>query len=195
MSAIGRTGETPRGSDSRRTAGDVARQLVADANSLDHAIYDAIVNTPTPTLDVAMGSISNAATYSRIWIATAGVLAAAGGNRGGRAAIRGLTAVGVTSIAANLVGKHLFYRSRPDRSVVVAGREARMPTSSSFPSGHAASAFAFATAVTTEFPWLSLPLYGLATVVGYSRIHVGVHYPSDVMGGGVLGSALGSALR
>ena len=61
MSAIGRTGESPKGSESRRTAGDVACQLVEDANSLDHAIYDAIANTPTPTLDVAMGCISNAA--------------------------------------------------------------------------------------------------------------------------------------
>ena len=62
-----------------------------------------------------------------------------------------------------------------------------MPTSGSFPSGHTASAFAFATAVTADLPQLALPLFGLATVVGYSRVHNGVHYPGDVMAGAVLG--------
>ena len=67
-----------------------------------------------------------------------------------------------------------------------------MPTSSSFPSGHTASAFAFATAVTADVPILAVPLFGLATAVGYSRVHTGVHYPADVMAGAILGVAVGS---
>ena len=90
----------------------------------------------------------------------------------------------------NAGAKQLFPRRRPDRLQTNKGDNVRMPTSSSFPSGHAASAFAFATAASAELPQASLPLYGLATIVGYSRVHVGVHYPSDVLTGAVLGSAI-----
>jgi len=173
----------------------VHRRLFEEADALDGAIYNAVASTPSPTLDVPMTWISNAANDSRLWVVVAGVLAVAGGHRNRRTAIRGLTAIGATSITANLVAKHIFPRRRPKRLTITAGRKARMPTSSSFPSGHTASAFAFATAVTADLPRLSLPLYALATAVGYSRVHTGVHYPSDVMGGAVLGLTVGTAVR
>jgi undecaprenyl-diphosphatase len=66
-----------------------------------------------------------------------------------------------------------------------------MPRSTSFPSGHAASAFAFATGVGSDMPALSLPLHAAAAVVAYSRVHTGVHYPGDVVVGSVTGAALG----
>jgi len=153
------------------------------------------VSTPTPTLDVPMIWISGAADYSRLWLVIAAALAAAGGRRGRRAAGHGLTAVVVASITANLVAKHFFSRRRPIQSSDTAKRPVRMPRSSSFPSGHTSSAFAFAAAVTGDYPKLAIGLYGLATAVGYSRVHLGVHYPSDVMGAGVLGLAAGTALR
>jgi len=62
-----------------------------------------------------------------------------------------------------------------------------MPRSSSFPSGHAASAFAFATAAGSAQPGLSAPLRAVATLVGYSRVHTGVHYPADVLAGAFIG--------
>lgn len=52
-----------------------------------------------------------------------------------------------------------------------------MPVSASFPSGHAASGFAFAAAVGRDEPWLGLVLRFLAAAVAYSRVHTGVHYP------------------
>jgi len=188
------TGESPESSTSTRTCGEVCRRLFEEADALDEAIYNAVASTPTPTLDVPMTWISNAANDSRLWVVVAGLLAVAGGHRHRRTAIRGLTAVGATSITANLVVKYMFPRRRPKRLTVTAGRNARMPTSSSFPSGHTA-AFAFATAVAADLPRLSLPLYTLATAVGYSRVHTGVHYPSDVMGGAVLGLTVGTAVR
>jgi undecaprenyl-diphosphatase len=66
-----------------------------------------------------------------------------------------------------------------------------MPTSTSFPSGHSASAFAFASVVGKEIPVISGPLRGLAGAVAYSRVHTGVHYPNDVIIGSIIGASIG----
>ncbi|MBF6557763.1 MAG: phosphatase PAP2 family protein [Acidimicrobiales bacterium] len=66
-----------------------------------------------------------------------------------------------------------------------------MPASSSFPSGHSASGFAFATAVGYQIPSLSFPLRMLAAAVAYSRVHSGVHYPGDTIVGSLTGGAVG----
>ena len=88
-------------------------------------------------------------------------------------------------------------RARPDRTTagVPDQRWVPMPETTSFPSGHSASAFAFAGAVAASLPGLAIPLHGLATAVAYSRVHTGVHYPSDVVVGSLLGAATGTLLR
>ncbi|WP_304363106.1 phosphatase PAP2 family protein [Rhodococcus tukisamuensis] len=63
-----------------------------------------------------------------------------------------------------------------------------MPESASFPSGHAASAFAFAYTVGRHYPALAVPIRLLASGVAYSRVHTVVHYPGDVVLGSVLGA-------
>ena len=65
-----------------------------------------------------------------------------------------------------------------------------MPRSQSWPSGHAASAFAFATGVGAAWPAAGVPLSVLASLVAYSRVHTGVHYPSDTIAGTAFGVAL-----
>jgi membrane-associated phospholipid phosphatase len=60
----------------------------------------------------------------------------------------------------------------------------------SFPSGHSTTAFATATALTLDFPkwYVIVPSYAYAGTVAYSRMHLGVHYPSDVLTGALIGS-------
>ncbi|MGC5243253.1 phosphatase PAP2 family protein [Streptomyces albogriseolus] len=168
----------------------VARNVLSDLRAVDGALYAAVAATPTPTLDRALRRLSHAADHSKISFAIAGALALAG-SRPRRAALAGVGAVAVASASANLLGKRLVRRDRPDREAarVTVDRHVPMPMSASFPSGHTASAVAFATAVGTVLPAASVPLGALAGAVGYSRIHTGVHYPGDVAAGAVLGVA------
>ena len=99
-----------------------------------------------------------------------------------------MLAIALASGSANAVCKPLLPRRRPAAAELPAYQTlASPPTSSSFPSGHAASAAAFATAVGLESPRLGLALAPLAAAVGYSRVHVGVHWASDVAAGAALG--------
>jgi undecaprenyl-diphosphatase len=163
-----------------------------DAERIDVALYAAVAQTPTPTLDRAMARLSHAADYSRLSLASAAALAATGGRQGRHAAANGLASVAVTASVINLAVKPLGHRRRPDRAAeeVPLARHVRMPSSTSFPSGHSAAAFAFATGVGHVLPPAAIPLRALAALVAYSRVHTGVHYPGDVVAGALMGTTL-----
>jgi len=181
-----------RGGPVRQRAAAALRELGA----VDQAIYSAVAATPTPSLDEPLRRLSNAANNSVLWLAVAVGLGVAGGSAGRRAAVRGTVAIGVTSPLVNLVAKSAWSRRRPDRADagVPVGRNVRMPASASFPSGHAASGFAFATAIGRDQPWLGMGLGFLAAAVAYSRVHTGVHYPGDALVGSLLGAGIGQAV-
>jgi membrane-associated phospholipid phosphatase len=170
-------------------------QWLADAERLDRAIYAAVARTDTPSLDRAMRRLSRTADRSRLNLAAAALLAAAGGQTGRRAARIGIASVGVSSAVVNAAIKPVARRRRPDRVLheVPEARHVVMPTSRSLPSGHSASAFAFATGVGHVMPHGAAPLRALAAVVAYSRVHTGVHYPGDVVIGALLGTTIAQA--
>jgi membrane-associated phospholipid phosphatase len=161
-----------------------------ELGAVDRAVYEAVARTPTATLDGPVRRLSGAADRSRLWLGIAAAVALLGGHRGRRAALEGVVAIGVTSAAVNLVVKPIARRRRPDRArpARFEDRHVPMPRSASFPSGHAASAFAFAYAVGRHLPALAVPIRLLAAAVAYSRVHTGVHYPGDVVVGSVTGA-------
>jgi len=175
---------------------DAAARVLRELSDIDQAVYRAVASTPSPSIDEPMRRLSDAANRSVLWLAIAGGLAVAGGRQGRRAALAGVVSIGAASATVNLGMKSLHRRDRPDRAGagVVEGRHVKMPTSSSFPSGHSASGFAFATAVGREIPVLALPLRLLAGAVAYSRVHTGVHYPGDTVAGSLVGGATGLAV-
>jgi undecaprenyl-diphosphatase len=140
----------------------------------------------------AIATASRAANHSALWLGCAALVAACGGERGRAAALNGLASIALASPVVNLVLKPLGHRRRPDRNALAVPltRQVTMPRSTSWPSGHAASAFAFATGVGAAWPAVGVPLSVVASLVGYSRVHTGVHYPSDAIAGTVSGVSL-----
>lgn len=157
---------------------------------LDRRLMKCSSGIRSPTLDRTLIAITQAANYSRLWLVIAGALAVFGRGRGRRAAGRGLIAVAIAAGVANGPAKLLARRRRPSSRSHPA--LIRTPRSTSFPSGHSAAAFAFVTGACSELPALAPGLVPLAGAVAYSRVHTGVHYPSDVAAG--VGIGIGSGL-
>lgn len=170
-----------------------ALQVLRGLGSVDRAAYRSVAGLSTPMLDEPLRRVSDFANHSKPWLVTAGLLTLFGGRKGRRAARTGLVAVGMTSLVVNQPMKRLGERHRPDRDHlgVPQQRWVTMPSSTSFPSGHSASAAAFAVAVGDLIPALKLPLRAAASVVATSRVYTGVHYPSDVLVGAAVGAILG----
>jgi membrane-associated phospholipid phosphatase len=175
---------------SRRSGSRQLPTWLRDAQRLDVAIYAAIAETPTPSLDRLLSRLTQASNYWRLWLGSAAILAATRGACGRRATVAGLASAAVSSAVANLVIKPLGRRRRPDPNDMVPARRAPVPGSTSFPSGHSATAFAFATGVGSVLPREAIPIRVLAAAVAYSRVHTGAHYPSDAIAGALLGTML-----
>ena len=171
------------------------RSLGRAAARLDQELFERSARGNSAVLDQTLPRLTRAADHGVLWMAVAGGLALAGGRRGRRAARTGLAALAITSALANQLGKRSFSRRRPMLDTVPLGRRAhRVPISPSFPSGHAASAAAFATSVAITVPAAAIPVGTLAIGVAYSRVHTGMHYPGDVAAGVLLGAGVGILL-
>ncbi|MGH3961858.1 MAG: bifunctional phosphatase PAP2/diacylglycerol kinase family protein [Pseudonocardiaceae bacterium] len=171
------------------------RRRLDDVHEVDLAVSRWIGQQPPSRLDAVMKGLSTAANHSVLWFAIAAALAARKGATR-RAALRGVLAIAATSFSTNAVLKPLLPRRRPPARELPAYQVLPdPPTSSSFPSGHAASAAAFTTAVALECPKAGLAIAPLAAAVAYSRIHVGVHWASDVVVGAAVGSGIALSTR
>jgi undecaprenyl-diphosphatase len=112
----------------------------------------------------------------------------------GRAPVAFLAAIAATLSASFVVSplKDLFDRHRPPESDPGVGSLVPVPDNASFPSGHAATAFAAATAIAILSPRMRPYALCLAAAVALSRIYLRVHFPLDVLAGGLIGAGLGA---
>ena len=105
---------------------------------------------------------------------------------------RAMLAVFVTQLV-NTAAKGVVRRRRPAFEEMPA--LVKVPTSLSFPSAHSSSSFAAARGFSALVPSARTPLHVLASCMALSRVYLGVHYPSDIAVGAVLGSVIGNAGR
>eukprot|EP01133_Synstelium_polycarpum_P027819 gene27819-33641_t len=170
-------------------------RVVSHDSTTDVKVMESTGALRPSVLDPTMRFLSRAADHGVLWMVVAALLAMIGG-RPRRAAARGLLALAGSSALANGILKPLFPRRRPPARVWLSPkRGVDIPTSSSFPSGHSSSAAAFTAAVAMESPVAGAALAPLAAAVAYSRVHNGVHWPSDVFAGLAVGGAIAAGTR
>lgn len=163
-------------------------QLISQ--SLDIEILRAINSPGELPSDDFFRFISNSEPY--IMVAVPMGMATAGYIKHDKTLIRN-ACTGLAAIAINggvtLILKYSVNRDRPFVTYpdIIQKSKAGTP---SFPSGHTSGAFATATSVSLAYPkwYVIAPSYAWAGTVGYSRMHLGVHYPSDVLAGALIGS-------
>ncbi|MFF8841493.1 bifunctional phosphatase PAP2/diacylglycerol kinase family protein [Streptomyces sp. NPDC015127] len=163
----------------------------------DRQLHRAVAERTWPGAEPVLPRLSRSADHGLLWFATAAGIAVLGrGARSRRAAVRGVASLAVASAVINTVGKRAVRRNRPLLDAVPVIRQLkRHPFTTSFPSGHSASAAAFTTGVALESRGWGAAVAPVAASVAFSRVYTGVHYPSDVLVGAALGAGAAFAVR
>ncbi len=185
-SAVAPPHVTPRSPESLR-----ARLL-----ALDSRAFEAVAARHWPGGDRVLPRLSRSANHGLLWFGTAAAMAATGSPRARRAAAHGVASLALASAAINTLGKRSVRRPRPLLDAVPLIRQLkRQPITTSFPSGHSASAAAFATGVALESGAWGAAVAPVAGAVALSRVYTGVHFPGDVLVGAALGAGAAFAVR
>jgi membrane-associated phospholipid phosphatase len=167
---------------------------VGGLDAVDRAVESWAAARRTGQLDAVAHALSSLADRSRLWVGVGALRAALDGRRGRLLAVRAITIVAVESALIHLVVKRLFQRTRP--AVDVSLRfGARRPPSSSFPSGHAASAATAALLLADGDREWTVALGVLATAVAWSRVQTGLHHATDAVAGMALGAGVAMLAR
>lgn len=155
--------------------------------ALDVTLYDWVLGLPHPPwLTWIMVALTLAGRGGAVWVLL-GLYRVVRHRADGPAFFRLVLALLVTFVLVDGVLKPLVARARPPWPGLVADTLLSPPTSYSFPSGHAASSVAGAFALARFWPRAAAALWMLAALVALSRVYLGMHYPLDVVAGGVVG--------
>ena len=153
----------------------------------------------SPPLDALMPALSWSGNLGAVWLVLLGAIAAFGKKPGRRIALAGLVSL-VIGFASSEIIKEVTMRPRPFVALPDVSLLVGAPHSYAFPSGHTTSAFAAAggTILAAKRLFGKVPAWGwgmlaLAAAIAYSRLYVGVHWPTDVAAGAALGLASGWA--
>ncbi|MFD9793560.1 bifunctional phosphatase PAP2/diacylglycerol kinase family protein [Streptomyces sp. NPDC059070] len=175
-----------------RRLGALPRRLGAR----DRALFQVAADRDWPGARAVLPRLSRAADHGLLWFGTAAAMAATRSPRARRAALRGVASLALASATVNTIGKRSVRRTRPILDLVPLVRQLKhQPITTSFPSGHAASAAAFATGVALESRGWGAVVAPVAFSVAASRVYTGVHYPGDVLVGAALGVGAAFAVR
>lgn len=168
--------------------------LEINAQNLDTRLLQNIYGPIQPTNVNTAKTLSSTATPVSLAL-PAGLLIVGFSTKNKTLQQQGWQALGgfVIASAATQITKRIVLRQRPfiaQPSLFVARIEGEEPNYS-FPSGHATTAFATATTLAINYRkwYVIIPAYAWAGAIGYSRMRLGVHYPSDVLAGAVTGAA------
>jgi undecaprenyl-diphosphatase len=170
---------------------------MAPLDSLDARIFLAVNHLPHPRwLDRAADVVTLTTGGGWHWVGALLLGRAFFGLERTGTALRTLipSIIGTTLVVEGPV-KAYFRRRRPFIDIVRAVVVGKKPGNWSFPSGHTASSFAAARMLACVWPKRWPLFYGVAVLVGFSRVYAGAHYPGDVMTGAVLGSVLSEVIR
>jgi undecaprenyl-diphosphatase len=153
---------------------------------MDSEILGWIAAHRAPWLDALMWALTTAGSVGAVWIAGAVATALIDPRRRMAAWQTGLAVLLAWTVSDGVL-KPLVHRPRPDARFEASEVISRSPSSSSFPSGHASSSAAAALMLAATWPSARVAVWLLAVGVSVSRIYLGVHYPSDVLAGFLIG--------
>lgn len=162
--------------------------FISFLNKIDVNWFNQINQSPHNSyFDLFMPLISKAGDGGMIWIACGLVLFVFGKKESKKASFLVLTALFASYLTGEEVLKHIFHRPRPFLTIPWVNLLVQPPGSLSFPSAHAANAFASGLVLARKIPALTWPVFILAVLMAFSRVYVGVHYPFDVLAGSLVG--------